>query len=340
MKALGFSNYTVSESGIVHNIKWNKDLSTYKNNSGYVCVSLTHDTKGKVNRLVHVLVADTYIANPKGLPDVDHGDNDKNNNHRNNLKRMKHSDNVKKDHPNKKAAMSIGQESVCVGVEKLSESNVVSLRKMLDGDTQRARKIAENTFAIIDTLRGYRDTQEGKLQFKCDTTVDVAEQDTVAYDKNHKILDYAAKTLSRSIFQYNIRNSGADKYMKMMREADGLTPDGRLALLPGVYKGYVAERSKITHKIPVKKGDTDVAYLIKRVAEFNTFKMIIELQKAHFKFASGLELTLIKESPVSQIKAKTVIRLYSKLTITLMEVAYKELQKLLHIRKSVMIVKK
>lgn len=117
MKSLGFSNYTISESGTVHNIKWNKDLSTYKNNSGYVCVSLTHDNKGKVNRLVHVLVADTYIANPKNLPDVDHVDNDKDNNKRDNLKRMKHSENVKKDHPKRKKELAFGQEILTSGVE-------------------------------------------------------------------------------------------------------------------------------------------------------------------------------------------------------------------------------
>ena len=57
LKFLGFSRYTVDKKAKVLNTKTGKYMSTHKNNAGYVVVSLTHDTDGKVNRLLHVLVA-------------------------------------------------------------------------------------------------------------------------------------------------------------------------------------------------------------------------------------------------------------------------------------------
>lgn len=94
----GFSNYTVDSLGRIYNVKRKKYMSTFNNNIGYVQVSLTHDTQGKVNRLVHRLVAEAFIPNPDKFPDVDHVDGDKNNNKLSNLKWIEHAANVKKDH--------------------------------------------------------------------------------------------------------------------------------------------------------------------------------------------------------------------------------------------------
>lgn len=114
---LGFSNYTVDKTGKVYNTKRKKYMSTHKNNSGYTIVSLTHDSDGKVNRLIHVLVAKSFIPNPESYADVGHKDDNKDNNNSSNLEWTTHSDNIKKTIPTrkkpgvlKKVALFLGQE--------------------------------------------------------------------------------------------------------------------------------------------------------------------------------------------------------------------------------------
>lgn len=96
MAGLGLSKYNIDTNGVITDKKSDTVLSTHVNNAGYLRCSLTHDKDGKQNYLVHVLVADMFIPNPKNLPDVDHIDNDKTNPKVSNLKRMNHSANVKK----------------------------------------------------------------------------------------------------------------------------------------------------------------------------------------------------------------------------------------------------
>ena len=78
--------YQVSNKGRVKNIlsKKEKLLSTYANNRGYIGVHLYKNSKCK-NFLVHRLVAQAFVENPLGLPQVNHKDEDKNNNCSENL---------------------------------------------------------------------------------------------------------------------------------------------------------------------------------------------------------------------------------------------------------------
>lgn len=61
-----------------HNIR-GKQISTKKNNRGYVQVHLTKDGKCHM-KLMHRLVAEAFIENKNNLPQVNHKDEDKDNN--------------------------------------------------------------------------------------------------------------------------------------------------------------------------------------------------------------------------------------------------------------------
>ena len=75
--------YEVSNLGRVRNSK-GKIKSLYKNNKGYLCLSLYY--KGKTyHPTLHRLVATYFIPNPMDLPQVNHKDCNKENNKADNL---------------------------------------------------------------------------------------------------------------------------------------------------------------------------------------------------------------------------------------------------------------
>lgn len=82
----GFPYYQVSNFGKVKSLKFGKEriLKPSKMPNGYLHVCLFKD--GKPNwRLIHRLVAEAFIPNPNSLPCVNHKDENKKNNHVENL---------------------------------------------------------------------------------------------------------------------------------------------------------------------------------------------------------------------------------------------------------------
>ena len=76
------SLYQVSSFGRVKSLKFGKEkiLKPGANNVNYLCVNLYKDKTSKCF-LVHRLVAAAFIPNPDDLPQVNHKDEDKSNNH-------------------------------------------------------------------------------------------------------------------------------------------------------------------------------------------------------------------------------------------------------------------
>lgn len=83
-------HYLVGNDGTVHNRS--KQLKTYQNNSGYVCIKLSNGGVKK-HKLIHRMVAETFIANPDSKPEVNHIDGDKLNNNVCNLEWVTSSEN-------------------------------------------------------------------------------------------------------------------------------------------------------------------------------------------------------------------------------------------------------
>lgn len=93
-----YPNYEVDDRGRIYSLaRWNRpydlELSPSHNNKGYQWVSLYNEFGGR-RRLIHRIVAKTFIPNPENKPEVNHIDGNKNNNSVDNLEWVTHLENV------------------------------------------------------------------------------------------------------------------------------------------------------------------------------------------------------------------------------------------------------
>ena len=80
-----YPNYSINEKGEVKSIYVSKMLKPRTAGRGYFCYQLRNEN-GVKNEYIHRLVAKTFIPNPNNLPQVDHIDGDRSNNHVSNLR--------------------------------------------------------------------------------------------------------------------------------------------------------------------------------------------------------------------------------------------------------------
>ena len=81
----GYKSYAISTFGRVKNVKTGKILKARNDKYGYLRVNLYEYRVMKTHK-IHRLVANAFIDNPNNKQCVDHKNNDKTNNHINNLR--------------------------------------------------------------------------------------------------------------------------------------------------------------------------------------------------------------------------------------------------------------
>lgn len=89
----GFSNYIVTSEGHVVNENTGKCLKPRIVTGGYLGVTLSKGGKSYHKRL-HRLIAEAFVPNPDGKPEVNHIDGDKQNNRADNLEWCTKSENM------------------------------------------------------------------------------------------------------------------------------------------------------------------------------------------------------------------------------------------------------
>ncbi len=122
----GFSNYEVSNTGLVRN-KVRGNILCPGTNNGYLRSTLRNDDGRKVNVYVHQLVANSFVDGDNLLT-VNHIDGNKLNNHYTNLEWISGSDNSKHAHINGLITYSNG---VTHPISKLNLLQVRVIRKLL-----------------------------------------------------------------------------------------------------------------------------------------------------------------------------------------------------------------
>lgn len=147
----GFPNYAISNYGDIKSVaRVVKSRNGYRNKKekilnpdtvkgGYLRVVLYDDNLSKKKYMVHRLVAEHFIPNPKNKPQVNHLDGDKTNNRLNNLEWVTASE-------NQMHAFRIGLSKPKKGINshfaKLTKEEVLDIRKQYQPHVFTAKMLA------------------------------------------------------------------------------------------------------------------------------------------------------------------------------------------------------
>ena len=141
--------YAITRDGRVWSYKSNKFLKPMLDKDGYHKVNLCKDKKMKTFR-IHRLVAEAFIPNPKGLPQVNHKDENKSNNCVENLEWCDAKYNMNYGTRNERAAKKLSKPVYCE-----------ELDRVFDGSRQAARELGLHNSNIISCCKGKYKTSGG-----------------------------------------------------------------------------------------------------------------------------------------------------------------------------------
>lgn len=149
--------YFIDNKGIIYRYRHGKliTMKTTINYRGYVAVLLYKNGK-QVYRLVHRLLAQTFLSNPTNLPQVNHKDGNKTNNNLNNLEWCTASQNIKH-------AFETGLRPNSIGDKHHNSRQVMCIDTGVIYDTLKdaASSINKNTNDIWRVCSGKRKTTGG-----------------------------------------------------------------------------------------------------------------------------------------------------------------------------------
>lgn len=158
---IGFPDYSVSNLGRVISRRTSKEKfigSVLPD--GYIQVALcSEESTRKVN--IHKLVAETFIPNPKSLPEVNHVDEDKSNNQVNNLEWCTKSFNINYGRRNSFVSEKLVNGIMSKAVEALDPISGNILHRF--PSAMEAQRNGFDQGAISNCCRGVRKTHKGFL---------------------------------------------------------------------------------------------------------------------------------------------------------------------------------
>lgn len=127
--------YEISSLGRVKSLWFGKEkiLKPMKTKYGYLRVALFRDGKGKF-LLIHRLVAEAFIPNPKRLPEINHIDEDKTNNAKSNIEWCSRRYNINYGTHNEKVAAALSKP---VEASRFSDFREIELRFVSTMEAER-----------------------------------------------------------------------------------------------------------------------------------------------------------------------------------------------------------
>lgn len=133
----GFENYEVSDMGNIKSLNYNhtgeaKILKPGKQRGGYLYINLYKNAK-RYSKKIHRLVAEAFIPNPEGKPQVNHIDGNKKNNKLSNLEWSTNQE-------NQQHAYNTGLHVITEGTKK----KMSKARKGKQFAEEHKRKLSEN----------------------------------------------------------------------------------------------------------------------------------------------------------------------------------------------------
>lgn len=144
-----FPNYKVYEDGRVQNKRTERFLKACDNNSGYQTVNL-YNNGSRETKLVHRLVAETFIEGYFNGAEVNHKDGNKHNNHKNNLEYCTRGENESHAYRTK---LKRGPKHIPVRVVESGEvfGSIRECARAIDGDDTNIGRCLRGT---MESYRG------------------------------------------------------------------------------------------------------------------------------------------------------------------------------------------
>jgi len=142
-REFGFDGYTVTEDGEVYGPS-GRSLKFFKTAKGYMSQAI----RGKTVRL-HRVVATAFIPNPDNLPEVNHIDGNKLNNHASNLEWVTHKQNMEHAYKTGLARNGFGDEAAR---SILTQEQVNEIRRSyIRGDKQFGQTALGRKFGVTNS---------------------------------------------------------------------------------------------------------------------------------------------------------------------------------------------
>lgn len=120
--------YAITEDGEVYSYRRERFLKPQKRADGYLQVALCNGTSIK-QKLIHRLVAEAFLENPNGLPQINHLDEDKSNNSIANLEWCDARYNVNYGTRNERVRLSKNKPVLCLETGRIFNSGVDAKRQ-------------------------------------------------------------------------------------------------------------------------------------------------------------------------------------------------------------------
>lgn len=141
-KILDAEGYEASIDGIIRNAKTGQVLKQHIGNDGYLRIQIAGKT-----RLVHRIIAETWLLKPIGKDFVNHKDGNKQNNRAVNLEWVTRSENMQHAYKHGLKKPMVGTAN---GHAKLTEADVAFIREhYIAGDKEFGAKALAKKFGVV-----------------------------------------------------------------------------------------------------------------------------------------------------------------------------------------------